>query len=97
VPFRPHSSPMRKAAIKASCGMLTEPYSRILFFPYFCFSSRSYFLAFLFACSLAVGLLRCGFFGPGGAARFAGGEAFGGLGFVDRGAGAILLERFLLR
>ena len=33
------SSPILRAAINASCGMLTEPYSRILFFPSFCFSS----------------------------------------------------------
>src|SRR5690349_8765114 len=30
---------MRRAAINASCGMLTLPYSRMRFFPSFCFSS----------------------------------------------------------
>lgn len=33
-----HSSPILNAAINASCGMLTLPYSRILFLPSFCFS-----------------------------------------------------------
>ncbi len=37
------SSPIRSAAINASCGMLTEPYSRIFSLPFFCFS-RSFFL-----------------------------------------------------
>src|SRR6185437_10696388 len=123
---------MRRAAMKASWGMLTLPYSRIRFFPSFCFSSSLRFrvasppllprlpfrvfriargleLRFAlrrrrgslrrrirrcrFARSLAVGLLRRRLLGLGRAARLAGGEAFGGLGFVDRGAGAILLER----
>jgi hypothetical protein len=34
---------MRNAAMKASCGMLTFPYSRIRALPFFCFSS-SFFL-----------------------------------------------------
>ena len=38
-----HSSPMRRAAINASCGICTEPYSRIRFLPSFCLSS-SFFL-----------------------------------------------------
>ncbi len=38
-----YSSPIRSAAMNASCGMLTEPYSRIRFLPSFCFSS-SFFL-----------------------------------------------------
>ena len=33
-----YSSPIRSAAMNASCGMLTEPYSRILFLPSFCLS-----------------------------------------------------------
>ena len=38
-----YSSPILKAAINASCGMLTFPYSRIRALPFFCFSS-SFFL-----------------------------------------------------
>ncbi len=38
-----HSSPIRSAAMKASCGIDTLPYSRIRAFPFFCFSS-SFFL-----------------------------------------------------
>ena len=38
-----YSSPIRSAAINASCGMLTLPYSRIRALPFFCFSS-SFFL-----------------------------------------------------
>jgi len=38
-----YSSPIRSAAMKASWGMLTLPYSRIRFLPSFCFSS-SFFL-----------------------------------------------------
>ena len=34
-----YSSPIRSAAMNASWGMLTLPYSRIRFFPSFCFSS----------------------------------------------------------
>ena len=37
------SSPILSAAMNASCGMLTEPYSRIFSLPFFCFS-RSFFL-----------------------------------------------------
>ena len=37
------SSPIRSAAMKASCGICTLPYSRIRFLPSFCFS-RSFFL-----------------------------------------------------
>ncbi|SFN77658.1 hypothetical protein SAMN05428984_0709 [Sphingomonas sp. OK281] len=37
------SSPILSAAINASCGMLTDPYSRIFSLPFFCFS-RSFFL-----------------------------------------------------
>ena len=39
--FRSHrySSPIRKAAMNASCGMLTLPYSRIRALPFFCLSS----------------------------------------------------------
>jgi hypothetical protein len=33
------SSPILNAAINASCGMLTLPYSRIRAFPFFCLSS----------------------------------------------------------
>ena len=40
---RGHSSPILNAAMNASWGMLTLPYSRIRFFPSFCFSS-SFFL-----------------------------------------------------
>jgi len=40
---KPYSSPIRSAAMKASCGMLTFPYSRIRALPFFCFSS-SFFL-----------------------------------------------------
>jgi hypothetical protein len=36
---RRHSSPMRRAAMKASCGISTLPYCRIRFLPSFCFSS----------------------------------------------------------
>lgn len=38
-----HSSPIRSAAINASCGIDTLPYSRIRALPFFCFSS-SFFL-----------------------------------------------------
>ena len=38
-----YSSPIRSAAINASCGMLTLPYSLIRALPFFCFSS-SFFL-----------------------------------------------------
>lgn len=38
-----YSSPILSAAINASCGMLTLPYSRIRALPFFCFSS-SFFL-----------------------------------------------------
>ncbi len=37
------SSPIRSAAMKASCGIWTDPYSRIRFLPSFCLSS-SFFL-----------------------------------------------------
>ena len=40
---RGHSSPIRSAAINASCGIETLPYSRILALPFFCFSN-SFFL-----------------------------------------------------
>ena len=40
---RNHSSPIRSAAMNASCGMLTLPYSRIRALPFFCLSS-SFFL-----------------------------------------------------
>ncbi len=33
------SSPIRSAAMNASCGIDTFPYSRIFAFPFFCFSS----------------------------------------------------------
>ena len=38
-----YSSPIRSAAMKASCGMVTLPYSRMRFLPSFCLSS-SFFL-----------------------------------------------------
>jgi hypothetical protein len=37
--------PIRRAAINASCGIDTEPYSRIFAFPFFCFSSSFRFRA----------------------------------------------------
>ncbi len=38
-----YSSPMRSAAMKASCGICTLPYSRMRFLPSFCFSSSFFF------------------------------------------------------
>jgi len=43
VGMRCYSSPIRSAAINASCGIDTLPYSRIFALPFFCFSS-SFFL-----------------------------------------------------
>ena len=43
LPLSPYSSPIRSAAMKASWGMDTLPYSRIRALPFFCFS-RSFFL-----------------------------------------------------
>lgn len=39
----PYSSPIRSAAMKASCGIETFPYSRIRAFPFFCLSSSFFF------------------------------------------------------
>ena len=41
--LKSHSSPIRSAAMNASCGIDTLPYSRIRALPFFCFSS-SFFL-----------------------------------------------------